>query len=103
MNERGWRRGLYRLGADLFRDLALIGWAGGDDAWAGPWRAAEQWQPVALPLTGEDAFALGVSKGPMVGRVLGRVEDWWIEEDFRPDRAACLQRLAEEAARAGKV
>ena len=84
--------------------MALIGWAGdGEDAWSGTWRAVEKWRPPAFPLTGADALALGVSTGPAVGRVLGRVEDWWIGEDFRPDRPACLRRLAEEAARAGEA
>jgi poly(A) polymerase len=98
MDARASRRALYRLGADTFRDLALIGWAGdGAEAWATLWRAAADWRKPAFPLKGADALALGVAKGPEVGRILGRVEEWWIGEDFRPDRPACLQRLAEEA------
>ena len=27
-------------------------------------------------------MALGVTKGPEVGRLLRRVEDWWIASDF---------------------
>ena len=104
MDGRACRKMLHLLGADLFRDRVLIGWAGdGDDAWEVPWRAAEDWRPVAFPLNGADVFALGVTKGPGVGRILRRVEDWWIEQDFQPDRAACLQRLAEEATNEGKA
>jgi poly(A) polymerase len=42
---------------------------------------------------------LGYSSGPDVGSLLRAVEDWWIGEDFAPDRAACLARLRELAAR----
>ena len=101
MDAKSSRRALYRLGADLFRDAALIGWAGdGAAAWGGPWRVAEDWSPLAFPLNGADVLALGVVKGPDVGRVLGRVEDWWMGEDFSPNRAACLRRLRKEAAQA---
>ncbi len=102
MDARTSRRALYRLGSDLFRDVVLIGWAGdGVAAWAGLWRVVEDWRPPAFPLTGADALALGIAEGPAVGRVLGRVEEWWIGEDFRCNRAACLRRLRKEAALAG--
>ena len=57
------------------------------------------WQPPIFPLTGDDAIALGVSSGVEIGRLLRVVKNWWLEEDFRPDRKACLKQL-EEALRA---
>ncbi len=102
MDARASRRTLYKIGADLFRDVALIGWAGdGVAAWADLWRVGEDGPMPVFPLKGADALALGVAKGPAVGRVLRRVEEWWIGEDFDPDRSACLGRLRKEAARAG--
>src|SRR3546814_18263151 len=38
-------------------------------------------------------LALGYSAGPDVGSLLRAVEEWWIAEDFAPDRGACLARL----------
>ncbi len=101
LDDRASRRALYALGADLFRDRVLIGWAedGDDDAWPDAWRASAAWRRPVFPLKGADAIALGIPKGPAIGGALSRVEDWWIDADFRPDRAACLARLAAEATR----
>ena len=56
---------------------------------------AEGWTPPVLPVAGADALALGAAPGPSVGAALRAVEAWWREQDFRPDRAACLARLRE--------
>ena len=34
------------------------------------------------------------TKDGQVGEILRRLEAWWIDEDFRPDRDAALRRLA---------
>lgn len=61
--------------------------------------AAEAWQPRRFPLAGADVLALGYASGPEVGALLRAVEDWWIAEDFTPDREACRARLSAEATR----
>ena len=38
-------------------------------------------------------MALGVPAGPRLGALLGAVRTWWAEEDFAPERVACLARL----------
>jgi poly(A) polymerase len=102
LDGRARRVALYRLGGALFADLALLGWAdsaaGADaPAWRALAAAADGWTPVSLPVAGRDAVALGVPRGPEVGRLLGEVEDWWVAQDFAPDRAACLAKLKELA------
>jgi poly(A) polymerase len=52
-----------------------------------------QWQPPVFPITGDDVLAAGVAAGPVIGQMLRAVEDWWLAEDFKPDRAACLAKL----------
>jgi poly(A) polymerase len=82
------RRAVYAHGRERVADLALL---------AGAAELAEAARRTALPrfpLRGRDALALGVAAGPEVGELLGRVERWWIERDFVPDREACLARLA---------
>ncbi|MFQ5953949.1 MAG: CCA tRNA nucleotidyltransferase [Kiloniellales bacterium] len=101
LDRRARRHALYRLGADTFRDLALLAWAGEGETRSRheteTWRAliteAETWTPPKFPLHGRDVLALGVAAGPAVGELLGRVEEWWIEGDFTADRKAALAHL----------
>ena len=94
------RREIYALGAARYRDLAMIAWAEAkvvgsvDDAnFTAMIAAADSWKTKALPVKGRDVLALGVENGPEVGRLLKTIETWWIENDFAPDREACLARL----------
>jgi poly(A) polymerase len=83
---------LYRLGAPLYRDFALLRGA------AHLLAIADAWQNPSLPVGGSDVRALGIPAGPAVGMLLKQVEVWWIEGDFQADRAACLDRLRALAA-----
>ena len=104
MDDAAARRALRRVGADEFRDLVLTRWAieravearpsaAGTAQWVRLLDLADGWQPVQLPVRGADALALGVPRGPAIGEVLARVEEWWEAKDYRPDRDACLERL----------
>jgi poly(A) polymerase len=99
---RAHRLALYRLGRELYRDLAVLLAASGDIT---PARLkefqhqAETWSPPIFPLGGDDVTALGIAPGPRVGRLLGAVRRWWEDSDFAADRAACLARLKTLASR----
>jgi len=97
MGDRERRRALFRLGAEGYRDLAMLAAAGDPAADGGVLRddlaAAAAWVPPTFPLTGRDALERGVPPGPRVGALLTAVEAWWEEADFRPDRDACLAEL----------
>ena len=106
MTAKERRRLLYFAGADRLSDLVLLAWArdvamngpssrGAVEAWREHLAAAATWKPIELPVKGRDVLALGISAGPKVGRLVNAVEAWWVENDFAPDRAACLARLAE--------
>ncbi len=92
------RQALHDLGTDTFRDLVLLAWAA-DRTWrASCWRAmldtVARWENPRFPLRGRDVLAAGIRPGPEVKAILKDVEAWWRREDFRPDRASCLERLA---------
>jgi poly(A) polymerase len=96
------RRALYRLSAECYRDLALLLAADGriDEPQLQELLAlARDWQPPRFPLGGRDVTALGMPPGPRVGQLLSEVRRWWEAGDFTADRAACLKRLSELAAR----
>jgi poly(A) polymerase len=94
------RRLLYKIGVPRFRDKVLLAWAGARrTAPALQWRMlldmAGNWQRPRFPLTGMDVMQAGVEQGPDVGRLLARVEDWWIGTDFAADEGALRDKLAE--------
>jgi len=94
MDRKAQRQVLYDIGAALYRDLVLLCWAGDRERRAETWRAmletANVWDSPQLPIKGADVVALGVAKGPEVGRIVAAVERWWRDRDFRPGRDACL-------------
>src|SRR5215469_12706344 len=92
------RRLLYRVGVPRFCDLVLLTWAGAPRGSAAiHWRMllsiADGWERPRFPLTGHEAMAAGVAEGPEVGRVLGLVEAWWLEQDFATDKAQLIEKL----------
>jgi len=92
------RKLLYLLGPRRFKDRVFLKWAEDPKASnAMQWRAllthADVWQPPKFPLTGENVMAAGVPRGPLVGRVLSEVEEWWIDSDFIDDEFSLAERL----------
>jgi poly(A) polymerase len=97
-------RALYHLGSHATQDLALLEWAGeiagsaglarGRNArWKQLLQRIDAWQPIAFPLKGRDALALGIPPGPRMGALLRAVEAWWEEDGFRANHDACAARL----------
>jgi poly(A) polymerase len=103
------RFALYRVGSARWRDLVLAAWAealaegraGAPKGWIDLLRLPELWTPPALPVKGRDLVKLGLSPGPEIGDLMAKLEAWWVEEDFAPDRQACLDWVARQAGRPG--
>jgi poly(A) polymerase len=38
-------------------------------------------------------MAAGVPQGPLIGKILGEVEEWWIDSDFIDDEFSLAERL----------
>ena len=93
------RRALYAIGAEAWSDLVLSAWSIGaatpdDEGWRDLFNEMQGWERPKFPLTGRDVKKLGVEEGSAVGELLRAAEVWWIEGDFRADRAECLAWLA---------
>jgi poly(A) polymerase len=86
------RRQIYAWGNDGARDRLVLDWLDRIDQAAGSAALSiiESWPRPRFPIKGVDIVRMGVPEGPRVGEILRRVERWWIEHDFAPDRAACL-------------
>jgi poly(A) polymerase len=94
--EKRQRRALYRLGRAAYRDLALLS---GDAARVPRLLALADTLAIPIfPLRGGDVAALGVPAGPAIGEWLAAIEAWWEEEEYAPDKAACLAELTKRLA-----
>jgi poly(A) polymerase len=86
-----FRRALQRWGGEaLLSRLALLDH---EDAAVEQARSdAAGWAAGPMPIHGADLVAAGFAPGPALGKILREVEDWWLLQDRRPDRAACLAK-----------
>jgi poly(A) polymerase len=93
---------LYRIGAENFRDRAVIALArsqarNDNKAWLDLVALPHRWTPPEFPLKAKDFIERGVAKGPALGAALARAEEAWIEAGFPQDKVS-LNLIAERAA-----
>ncbi|MGM0560525.1 MAG: CCA tRNA nucleotidyltransferase [Pseudomonadota bacterium] len=55
-------------------------------------KRVETWTPKPLPIKGSDLLDDGFAKGPALGDLLRTLEDWWLEQDRKPDRQDLLEK-----------
>ncbi|MGN6517532.1 MAG: CCA tRNA nucleotidyltransferase [Rhizomicrobium sp.] len=92
------RRLLYKLGTQRFKDRVFLKWAADTkEANYVQWRAllamADAWERPKFPLDGGNVMAAGVPQGPLIGKILAEVEEWWIDSDFIEDEFSLAERL----------
>ncbi len=95
MTEPEVRKLVYQRGNSTAHSLLLLAAARDHDpdALKRLYQTATSFRAPVFPLRGEDVLKMGVEAGPEIGRMLEWVEDWWVGEDFRPDRQACLAKM----------
>lgn len=64
-------------------------------AFASMLATAVAWSAPALPITGGDVIARGISPGPRVGAIVKDFERWWITAGFPREQEQIKQKLAE--------
>jgi poly(A) polymerase len=92
------RKALYKLGIARFKDRVFLKWAEDPkETTYIQWRAllamADAWERPHFPLDGGNVMAAGVPQGPLIGKILGEVEEWWIDSDFIEDEFSLAERL----------
>ncbi|QRM56301.1 CCA tRNA nucleotidyltransferase [Sinorhizobium sp. BG8] len=58
-------------------------------------KRAQQWQKPSFPLNGADVLAAGATPGPQVGEWLAKLEEHWVDGNFKEGRESLLARLQE--------
>ncbi|MGB9366709.1 MAG: CCA tRNA nucleotidyltransferase, partial [Xanthobacteraceae bacterium] len=101
IGERGARELIYAIGAEQFRDRALLAWSRSDasphdKAWRDLATLPERWSAPVFPLKAADFIARGVEKGPSLGAALARAQRAWVERGFPMDQRA-LNEIVNDA------
>jgi poly(A) polymerase len=52
-----------------------------------------RWVSPSFPVTGRDLLDLGFPSGPVLGRELKRLEDYWIGTDFKSTKDELLESI----------
>lgn len=45
------------------------------------------------PFSGNDLIKIGLKDGYLIGRYIQKVEEWWVKNDFKPNKKECLVYL----------
>ena len=94
MDARALHAQAYWLGKERLCDLAVLEGACDGQGRSALIRALEGWTRPVFPLSGADLIRLNIPKGPQMGEMLRRLEAWWVDHDFEPDRKALRLHLA---------
>ena len=84
----------YRYGKPHISDLLYLSAArgGGSEGLDRSLQTVSDWQEQHFPIAARDLLPMGATRGPVMGRLLRSLEDWWVAEGFKPDRSALLKR-----------
>ena len=83
----------YRYGKQVVLDRFMLADGVTDQRVSEVAKLFERWELPVLPVRGQDLKDLGFS-GPKIGETLRMLEDWWVDQDFKPGRDELLARLS---------
>lgn len=100
-SEKTIYRNLYQDGVELFEDLtrlklALRPLGSTPSILAEALKISASWKRPGFPLKGKDLIEVGLKPGFQLGNLLKECENWWIDQNFLPDKDACLQWVREK-------
>tara|TARA_B110001454_G_scaffold218661_1_gene247345 strand:- start:208 stop:1455 length:1248 start_codon:yes stop_codon:yes gene_type:complete len=89
---------LYRLGMKAFQDQVIINWANDSNIkneinWRALFEVAKSFEKPQFPFNAKDVINMGIEEGPLVGKILLELEDWWVDNGFLTDEYSIIERL----------
>lgn len=82
---------IYKCSNDIARQaLMLYSAANNIDA---DYAIFETWQAPVFPVNGQDLIEAGIAQGPEMGRIMRTLEEYWLQNDFAPDKSSLLARI----------
>jgi len=96
--ENEQRKLLYAIGSEAWRDGVHLAWAKSraslaDRAWLHMLNLPARWIAPRFPVSGQDLIEIGFPSGPDLGRELKRLENFWIDTDFKSTKHELLESI----------
>lgn len=85
---------LYRFGREIFFQASLYVACeeNKENSFEELYQNYRSWRKPVFPLSGKDLISQGVKPGKEMGDVLKQVEEWWLEQETKPQNAECLEK-----------
>ncbi|MDA7688122.1 CCA tRNA nucleotidyltransferase [Pelagibacteraceae bacterium] len=92
------RAKLYRLGIEKFQNFVILNWIKdsnqkNDLNWHTLYEVAKNFEQPKFSFGANDIIRMGIEEGPLVGKILSELEEWWIDGDFIDDEYSIFERL----------
>ena len=92
------RAKLYRLGIEKFQNFVILNWIKdsnqkNDLNWHTLYEVAKNFEQPKFSFGANDIIRMGIEEGPLVGKILSELEEWWIDSDFIDDEYSIFERL----------
>lgn len=92
------RAKLYRIGIKEFQHFLILNWIKdpnqkNDLNWHTLHEIAKNFERPNFSFGANDIIRMGIKEGPLVGKILSELEEWWIDNDFIDDEYSIFERL----------
>ena len=92
------RAKIYKLGVGLFLDQTAISWAKdvnqkNDINWRALFEVGKNFEKPLFPVNAQYVINMGIDEGPLIGKILDELEEWWVDNGFVSDEYSLIERL----------
>ena len=89
---------LYKIGVSNFKNQIILNWVRdvqnkNEVNWRSLYEMANAWERPEFEMKAKDVLGMGIDEGPLVGKILSELEEWWAENDFIDDKFSLIERL----------